>query len=284
MGYRPQTRSPRNAGRGHQKSQHEKAKARTQKHRAGGKYLPEKQIATVEEVVEKTLGSLNKLGNQIFALSPFSQYFDDWLVNLREVLSEFESSPAISADDQFVKERSQTLVDVEGELAEKRLKEAELAETAKTLSENNHLLVQIDEEYAAKTREIGSKSNSKILRLTQNVQNLEEELDQLKQMKTSFLGAFSKRAKEQKLAIATQKLNSAKSELELTVQNFTVEQEKLHDEYEKKKQAIIEKVQSLEKEVENLETDSSLEARRSACKALVDAVNALIQRKTISPS
>ena len=284
MGYRPQTRSPRNAGRGHQKSQHEKAKARTQKHRAGGKYLPEKQIATVEEVVEKTLGSLNKLGNQIFALSPFSQYFDDWLVNLREVLSEFESSPAISADDQFVKERSQTLVDVEGELAEKRLKEAELAETAKTLSENNHLLVQIDEEYAAKTREIGSRNNSKIQHLTQNVQNLEEELDQLKQMKTSFLGAFSKRAKEQKLAIATQKLNSAKSELELTVQNFTVEQEKLHDEYEKKKQAVIEKVQSLEKEVENLETDSSLEARQAACNALVNAVNALIQRKTISPS
>lgn len=284
MGYRPQTRSPRNAGRGHQKSQHEKAKARAQKHRAGGKYLPEKQIATAKEIVEKTLGSLNKLGNQIFALSPFSQYFDDWLVNLREVLSEFESSPAISADDQFVKERSQTLVDVEGELAEKRLMEAELAETAKTLSENNHLLVQIDEEYAAKTREIGSKSNSKILRLTQNVQNLEEELDQLRQMKTSFFGAFSKRAKEQKLAIATQKLNSAKSELELTVQNFTVEQEKLHDEYEKKKQVVIEKVQGLEKEVENLETDSSLEARQAACNALVYAVNALIQRKTISPS
>jgi chromosome segregation ATPase len=255
-----------------------------QKHRAGGKYLPEKQIATAEEVVEKILGSLNKLGNQIFALSPFSQYFDDWLVNLREVLSEFESSPAISVDDQFVKERSQILTDVERELAEKRRDEAVLVETAKTLSENNHLLVQIDAEYSAKTKEIGSRNNSKIQRLTQNVQNLEEELDQLKQMKTSFFGAFSKKAKEQKLAIATQKLNSAKSELELTVQNFTVEQEKLHDEYEKKKQAIIEKVQSLEKEVENLETDSSLGARQAACNALVYAVNALVQRKTISPS
>ena len=284
MGYRPQTRSPRNAGRGHQKSQHEKAKARTQRHRAGEKYLPEKQIATAEEIVEKTLGSFSKLGIQIFALSPFSQYFDDWLVNLRETLAEFELNPAMSADDQFVKERSQVLTGVERELTEKKLKEAELAETAKTLSENNHLLVQIDQEYAAKTREVGSKSNSKIQHLTQNVQNLEEELDQLRQMKTSFFGAFSKRAKEQKLAITTQKLNSAKSELESTVQNFTVEQEKLHDEYEKKKQVVIEKVQSLEKEVENLETDSSLEARRSACKALVDAVNALVQRKAVSPS
>ena len=284
MGYRPQTRSPRSAGRGHQKSQHEKAKARAQKHRAGGRYLPEKQIVTAEEIVEKTLGSLNKLGSQIFALSPFSQYFDDWLVNLREVLSEFESSSALTADEQFVKERSQVLTDIERELAEKRLKEAELVEAAKTLAENNHLLVQIDEEYAAKTRELGSRNNSKIQHLTKNVQDLEAEISQLRQMKTSFFGAFSKKAKEQKLAITTQKLNAAKSELESAVQNFKDEQEKLHDEYEKEKQVVIEKVQSLEKEVENLETDSSLEARRSACKALVDAVNALIQRKAVSSS
>jgi outer membrane murein-binding lipoprotein Lpp len=183
-----------------------------------------------------------------------------------------------------MKERSQALTDVERELAQKRLKEVELEETAKTLSENNHLLVQIDEEYAAKTREVRLKNNSKIQRLTHDVQNLEEEIDCTKQMKTSFFGAFSKRAKEQKLAAATQKLNAAKSELELAMQNFTVEQEKLHDEYEKKKQVVIEKVQSLEKEVENLETDSSLEARRSACKTLVDAVNALVQRKAVSPS
>jgi hypothetical protein len=43
--------------------------------------------------VEKTLGKLHGLGSQKFAVSPFSQYFDDWLLNVREVLSEFESTP-----------------------------------------------------------------------------------------------------------------------------------------------------------------------------------------------
>jgi len=44
-------------------------------------------------------------------------------VNLTDVLSEFESSPNISADDQFVKERSQILSIVKIELEERRRKE-----------------------------------------------------------------------------------------------------------------------------------------------------------------
>ena len=242
----------------------------------------ETPLVTAEEVAEKTVGSLNKLGSQTFAVSPFSEYFDDWLVNLREVLAEFESSSAISVDDQFVKERSQIFTDAERELAERRLKEAALEEAAKALSENNHVLVQIDEEYAAKTRENGVKRNTDIERLTRNVHDLEEELDRVGQMKTSFFG-FTKKAKVKKGAEATQKLNSAKSELELAVQNFTVEQEKLHDDYEKRKQAVIEKVRALEKEVENIETDSSLAVRQAACNALVNAVNALLKRKAASP-
>jgi len=63
--------------------------------------------------VEKTLGRLRSLGNQTLAFSPFSEYFDDWLVNLKDVLIDFESSHSISVDEQFVKERSQILANVE---------------------------------------------------------------------------------------------------------------------------------------------------------------------------
>jgi hypothetical protein len=102
-------------------------------------------------------------------------------------------------------------------------------------------------------------------------------------MKTSIFSPFSKKAKAQREAEATRKLDSAKSELESVVHSFTVEQEKLHDEYEKRKQEIIEKVRSLEKEVEKLETDGSLEVRRAACEALANAVNAFLQRKNSLP-
>ena len=114
--------------------------------------MEEETEVSPKEIVEKTLGSLSRMGNQIFALSPFSQYFDDWLVNLRQVISEFESNPAIKVDEQFVKERTQIFLDVEGALAEKRLQESSLTGEAKELADNNHLLVETDKEYAEKTR------------------------------------------------------------------------------------------------------------------------------------
>jgi hypothetical protein len=140
----------------------------------------------------------------------------------------------------------------------------------------------MDAEYAKATRELAFRRNSEIQLLTRKVHDLEEELDRVGQMKTSIFRPFLKKAKAQREAEATRKLNSAKSELESVVHSFSVEQEKLHDEYEKRKQVVIEKVRSLEKEVEKLETDNSLEIRRAACETLVNAVNALLQRKTLT--
>jgi hypothetical protein len=102
-------------------------------------------------------------------------------------------------------------------------------------------------------------------------------------MKTG-ISPLARRAKLHKKAEVAQKLDSIKSELESVVKAFSVEQEKLHDEYERRKQTVIEQVRNLEKEVEGLDTDGSVEDRRVACEALVNAVNGLVQRKTSSLS
>jgi hypothetical protein len=122
MGYRGKTGSRRSSGEKFQKSSHEKAKSKTQKNKPNVKYAPEEtSVPSAEEVAQKTLISLDKLGTQTFALSPYRQYYDDWLINLRQVLSEFESNPAVNVDDAFVKERTQMFADVEGELAKNGL-------------------------------------------------------------------------------------------------------------------------------------------------------------------
>jgi hypothetical protein len=281
MGYRGQTGTRRSSGEKFQKSSHEKAKSKTHKNKSNVKYAPEETpVPTIEEVAQKTLNSLEKLGTQTFALSPYRQYYDDWLINLRQVISEFESNPAVCVDDAFVKDRNQVFADVEGGFAKKRLREGELEAAAKTLRENNHLLVETDSHYATQTREFGTKRNSDIERLTKNLHGLEAELGKVRQMRTSFFG-FTKKAKAKKEAEATQKLNAAKGELEIAVQNFNMEQEKIHDEYEKKKQATISIVQTLEKEIVDIETDSSLEARQVASAALSNAVKGLLQRKPV---
>jgi uncharacterized phage infection (PIP) family protein YhgE len=282
MSYRPQMGSRRSAGRGRGKTHHEKSKAKEQKKRSSGKYLlEESQVPTSEEIVEKTLGRLHSLARQIFAFSPFSQYFDDWLLSLKSVLSEFESNPAINVDDEFVKEHSQIISNVKFKLAERRREEAVFVEATRRLADQNHLLVQIDREYATATRELASKRNGEIKRLTRKVHDFEEELDETSRMKTG-INLLARRAKSQKTAEVNQKLDASKSELESVVKDFEVEQEKLHDEYEKKKQAVIEQVRNLEKDVEVLETDGSTEDRQVACEALANAVNALLQRKASS--
>ena len=248
------------------------------KQRSGARYIEEQAEVSPKDAVEKTLGSISRLGNQIFALSPFSHYFDDWLVNLRQVISEFESNPSISVDEQFVKERTQIFLDVEAALAEKRIQESSLDGEAKELADNNHLLVETDKDYAEKTRQLSNKRNADVQRLSTEIRELEDEVASQEQIKFSFYKFNAKKKAAETLAKTRQELKSKKNELEVTLQNFTADQEKLHDSYEKKKQEITDRVESLHKTLERLETDTSVQPRQTACTALSNAVNALLQR------
>jgi hypothetical protein len=277
MSFRTQTGGRKSAARQFSKSAHEK-KTKEKKQRGAGKYVEEQPEVSQKEVVGKTLGGLNRVGNQIFALSPFSNYFDDWVVTLRQVVSEFESSPAIKVDEQFVKERTQIFLDVEGSLAEKKIQEATLTDDAKALADNNHLLVETDKEYAEKTRELSNKRNSDVQRLTRKTGELEDDIAAQEVIKISFFKPMARKKAAEKLAQTRQELKSTKNELEVVLQSFTADQEKLHDNYEKKKQEITEKVENLRMELEKLEVDMSIEARQKACNALSNAVIALANR------
>jgi len=281
MGYQPHVRAPQDYGRRQERSGREKAKAKAErkKHRASrSQVLEEKHVPTLEEVVERTLSSLRILGNQRFALPPFYEHFSRWLVDLSDVLSNFESNPNINVDEQFVKERSQILSNVRLQLEEVRRTEASQEEAARNLSESRILLERIEKEYTAKTKEIDERKSREISRLSRNVDSLREELDKIAQIKTGIFRAVSKKEKEQKEAEATQKLNSAQRNLESAVQSFTKEQEQLQDEYERRKQQALGQIQNQQKKIENQESDRSLEDRRSACEFLANAVKTLLER------
>jgi DNA repair exonuclease SbcCD ATPase subunit len=264
-------------------SRREKTKAKTRREKdrsSGSKIWEENQATTPEEVIDRTLNMIHSLGRQKFGLPPFSDHFNRWLINLKDVVSEFDSSTTISVDDQFLKESSQILSNIELELEKRRQQEVSCREVIKNLSNNRILLEQIKEEYASKTKEIEGRKESQIKRLSNNIDDLREELTRISQMKTGIFRALSVKAKVQKEAEATQRLNSDEKELESAVQKFSFEQKKLLDEYEKREQPIIEQIQNQEKEIENQEVDSSIEARGIACEALVNIVNALVQRKS----
>jgi DNA repair exonuclease SbcCD ATPase subunit len=282
MSFRPQTGSRRGSGKQLSKSVHDK-KAKEKKQRSGAKYLQEEvpQVSAAE-ITERTLNGLGKLGNQIFALSPFSQYFDDWLVNVRQVISEFESNPTIAADVQFVKEHTQIFLDVEAALTENRLQESNLTDEAKALADNNHQIAEADKQYAEETRERSNKRNAEVQRLSSKIRELEGQLTRQQEIKISFYKFNAKKKAAQELAQTTHNLKAAKNELELTLQTFTTEQEKLHDNYEKQKQELNENSDRLHNELEKLETDTSTSARQEACNALTCTINSLLKRTPVS--
>jgi DNA repair exonuclease SbcCD ATPase subunit len=278
MSSRSQGNPRRGASRQFSKSAHER-KSKEKKPRGAAKYLQdEASEVSAQEAADKTVGVLGKLGNQVFALSPFSQYYDDWLVNLRQTIAEFESNPVISADEQFIKERIQIFIGVEAELAEKRLQESNLSTEAKALADVNHQIVEADKHYAEQTRENNNKRNAEVQRLTSRVRELEDQLVAQQEVKISFYKINAKRKAAEQQAQTSQNLNETKNELEVTLQTFAAEQEKLHDSYEKSKQELNEKSDRLHQELEKLETDTSTQARQTACTALASAINSQLKR------
>ena len=85
MGYQSRARSSRNYGRGRGIPRHEKAKAKEKKNGSSSKFASgENQIPVIEKLGDRTLNTLRNLGNQRFAVSPFGEHMDRWLLNLKE--------------------------------------------------------------------------------------------------------------------------------------------------------------------------------------------------------
>ena len=262
-----------------------KPKTRRSKRQINEKYSSEESsILSSDEVAEKTLGRLHSLGNQTFAVFPFSEYFHDWLVNLKGVLTEFELNSNVTVDHQFDEECSRILSNVELELDERRNNEASYDLALRSLSEDKRLLKRIDEDHAAKLGQMERRKSSEIKRLSRTVQDLKEEFDHVTQTKTGIFRAMSKKAKAQKQAEAARKLSLAQGEYELIAPNFSAQQQILAKEHTKVQQPVVERIQKLQKEINSLEIDGSLGARRAACEAVANAINGLLRRKNAPSS
>jgi hypothetical protein len=285
MGQRSQVGSSRGSGRGYGIQRREKAKTKKtkQKHESSVGYAPETNLSlTAKEAAEKTIIKLRKLGKQRFALYPFSEYFDTWLRNLREVLSEFESNPIINPDDQFSKDSLQILSDVESELHERHRIEMSSVKTDENLSENRTILNQLEKEFAEKVIEAETQRSKEVTRLSSVISGLNEKLDSINRMKTGIFRGFSEKAKTHALTEAHRELDSVQRELDLVTHNSDVVQQKLKEDYEKERLPILEKLSLLEKELEDQKTDGSLTNRDNACEALVKTVNSLLERSRSS--
>jgi chromosome segregation ATPase len=289
MGFQPRARTPRDFGRRPGRS---KSKAKHGKHETGSAYpFEEEHKLSLEEIVDRALNSLSRLGNQRFAVGPFYEHYDRWMLNVRNVLSEFESALAAAVDDNFKDESSRLLSEIESTLSDRRAKEASKDEAVRranhSLLDTRSLLAQTEREHAVKMSDIAAKREHAIKPVATNLGRIRRELSRINSMRAGFLRGISKKAKAQKTTEAAEKLDTTKRELATIEQSFAAEQKKLKDEYERRRRQILKQLGNYQKEIENLENevkaDDALDARHAACDALINAVNSLVQRTHAAP-
>jgi hypothetical protein len=285
MGYQARARAPRAFGRrpGKNKPQTKPGKRRTgTEHR-----FEEEHSATLAEVASRALNSLTRLGDQRFAVAPFHEHYGRWLLNVRNVLSEFEADSTVIIDDEFKEKRSHTLAGIELALNEKRIKEASGHESVRKLNRGlldaRSLLAQTDREYAVKISEIAGKREHAVKPVVTNLGRLREELNRIAHIRAGFLRGISRKAKEEKTTATARRLDTTKEELTRIEKSFATEQEKLKSENELRRRQIVEEIAKYQKEIENIDAgmqaDDSLDARHAACEELTNALNVLLQRK-----
>jgi hypothetical protein len=289
MGFQPRARTPRDLGRRPGKN---KIQTKLGKRRSGTDHrLEEEHVATLAEVSGRTLNSLSRLGDQRFAVAPFYEHYDRWMLNVQNVLFEFEANSAVTVDDEFREERSRILSDTELTLNDKRVREASSHETVRKLNHGlldaRSLLAQTDREYAAKISDIAGKREHAVKPVVTNLGRLRGELNRIAHMRAGFLRGISKKAKAEKTTETTQKLETTKEELTRIEKSFASDQEKLKDEYERRKQHILEEIAKYQKEIENIDAgmraDDSVDARHATCEALINALNLMLKRKQSAP-
>jgi len=288
MGYRPQPRTPRDFVRRSEKARQKKS----DKERASGSHVfSEERVLSGKEVFDRTLNTLSRLGDQRFPIPPFYEHFDQWLLRLRTVLSEFGSNPLISVDEQFTGQCLQVLSDIERDLKESREREVSREGGIRGINQNlldaRNLLARTEREYATKKKEIGDREKRTLKSAAGKVEKRGKEQTRIVSSRTGFFKSLFKRVQPRREPEATQSLDSTKRELSKIEQSFADEQKKLQNEYDRKKKEIMEKISDHEKEIQDLEAntpiDDAVGLRQEACKVLIDAVNALLSRtKTTS--
>lgn len=284
MSYRSQRNSRRSSGRGRGKGHHEKSKRKAWKHRSRNQRLLEaSETLCLEEIANKTLERLSNLGIQTFAVFPFSQYFRDWLLSLKNVISEFESNPNVKIDDEFLEKRSQLIRDIELKLSRRKQEEGVLENVTRILTKQRSLLVQTETEFSYALQDLVTERKSEIKRLNRSIRILEEDLRVISQRRVSVFSPLARRSRSHRKTELNRKLDSAKSELESIEKEIEAKQEELRVAYEEKKKTIVGKVRCLEEKIGTSEIDNSIEDRRVFCEELGENMKALLQRKRAAP-
>jgi len=250
-------------------------------------FYEESVPADPAEIRSDTLNSLKHLGEQRFALPPFSEHFQRWVKDVRAVLTEFELALPTALDQSGKQLVENTLSNLQAALDELTATEhkasGEAAEIQRDLEAHEHELSRLEHAYKATTSQLRRRSEQSFEKMQSEIAALDRQRSRMLHAKPTLLQRLFRKP-ETKLEAKTNSLRSRKKDLMGRKEWLTQELEKHRIEYERSRAELVQKIGTLKekvKETKGQALDDAVEIRRKTCDELSrivqDAVDKLLQ-------
>lgn len=257
---------------------------REREHSESSVFYEESVPADPAEVRSVTLNSLKHLGEQRFALPPFSEHFQRWIKDVRAVLTEFELTLPTALDKSGKQLVENTLSSLQGALHELTATEnktsGETAEAQRELAAREHELSQLEHAYKTTTSQLRRRSEQSFEKMQGEIAALDRQRSKLLHAKPTLLQRLFRKP-ETKLEEKTNALQSRKKDLIGRKEWLSQELEKHRIEYERSRAELVQQIDGLKEKLRGTKgqaLDDAVEIRRKACDELSRIVQEAVDK------
>ena len=279
MGFQPRARSRRF---GRPVASKKSAKDRREEHLASMLYVEHDQI-DASQVCSVTLNALEHLGNQRFALPPFSEHFQRWMKDVTTLLSDFETQIPEAANQQYKEIVNRTItnlqVALEGRMDTETSISNRMSNVLRQIAKYENELARLDGDYKTRNHEVRRQYEQSFEKLRVEINTLDRERLRILHTKPSLLRKLFRRSEanlEQKTSVLRSKKSAFDDRKQLLKQDLEAQRLK----YENERKQIVEKLAAERAQLEESKDsrlDDALDIRKIACEELrreiTEAVN-----------
>ena len=270
MGFQPRARSRRF---GRPVAKKKPARDKRDETRGSLLYVEHDQI-NASQLLSATANALEHLGNQRFALPPYSEHFQRWMENIATLLSDFESKVPEIVSEQYRENVDKVISNLKAALKERTDAETmisnRLSDVQLQITRYENELAKLDQDYKSRNHEVRRHHEQSFERLRAEIKTLDGERLRIIHTKPTLLQKLFRHS-EDKLNETTNVLRSKKNAFDDRKQLLKEDLKTHRLKYENERRQISEKLLAQRAQLEESKVsklDDALETRRAACEEL----------------
>lgn len=247
-------------------------------------FYQEREPVDPLQVSSRTSNVLEHLGNQRFALPPFSEHFQRWMKDVRVILAEFETDLPTAADQAYHETVDKTLTNVQDAFGKRVDAEKGISEETSTLQQEltacEGELSKLEHEYRTRTHEVRRGYERSAGKLRGEMDSLDRKRSKLLQKGPTLLERIFRRP-DTKFEESTSAMQSKRAALGNKKATLNLDLGNLRNEYESKSKQLTDHIEALRAKLAETRSntlDDALEVRRLGCRELRQVVAEAVGR------